>query len=564
MTASARAARVPQRTPKPAFPSWTALVPVDESGGRYPLAMEAVGAHMVAAYLLPAITNATPHPRYYSFFAWVFDTFDKIVAPRVSERDRAKAQRRWRAHLEHAFRACTLHTDPTAKQIIGYRSAVRFEGLSPSAAVRLDGAAPTAFAPQYYGAAFAYLGLGYRSSDRMRLTSLGQELAAAFQASLTEGMTRSETQALRILLSGKPRVPARVLFELAERFRIRTIRAQEPEHAPLVQAFFRLDPARRQLDPVADRADHVRAVGLGLLLDLTKQSDGALTSVADLYRIWATSSFEDGRLVRFGEQAYETAFGVWQRYQERQHHKLAVNAVWHEVLNGLDESHATPVPAAALVGRCQRLAASSALLAEWVGDQPMQKTVAASTTAVLQRLPAAASDRGAIAYDMARDIMSDTTTGTERMGLATVLLLGVIAQWREERGSLSQFSRDLQAYGGAARLSLPWMADELQRRGSHTLGSLVQWLVEWCVLSQSMRVAYEKIEQGDRFFIQRTDGGYVINGERQRASAYFAYDSSRLAGAMSILRELALVKRSTAYSLAAAGERVRRAVCASP
>ena len=564
MTVAARTTRVRRPAPDPAFPSWTALVPFEESGGRYPLAMEAVGAHMVAAYLLPAITNATPHPRYYSFFAWVFDTFDKIVAPRVSESDRAKAQRRWRAHLEHAFRACTLHTEPTAKQIIGYRSAIRFEGLSPSAVVRLDGAAPTAFAPQYYGAAFAYLGLGYRTSDRMRLTTLGRQLAEAFQESLTAGMTRSETQALRILLSGKPKVPARVLFELAERFRVRTIRAQEPEHAPLVQAFFRLDPSRLQLDPVADRADRVRAVGLGLLLDLTKQSDGALTSAADLYRIWATSSFADGRSVGFGEQTYETAFAVWQRYQERQHQKLAVNAVWHEVLNGLDDAHGSPVPAAALVGRCQRLAASSSLLAEWVGDEPMQQTVDASISAILRRLPATASKRGAVAHEMAHGIMSDTTTGTERMGLAVVLLLGVVAQWRAERASLSQFNRDLHAHGGAARLSLPWMADELQRRGSHTLGSLVQWLVEWCVLSQSMRVAYEKIEQGDRFFIQRTDGGYVINGERQNVSAYFAYDSSRLGGAMSILRELALVKRGAAYSLTATGERVRRAVCASP
>lgn len=563
MTVSARAASVHRPPVDETFPSWTALVPTEESGGRYPLAMEAVGAHMVASYLLPAITNATPHPRYYSFFAWVFDTFDKIVAPRVPESGRAKAQRRWRAHLEHAFRACTLHTEPSAKQIIGFRSAIRFEGLSPSAAVRLDAVSPTAFAPQYYGAAFAYLGLGYRASDRMRLTSLGQEMAAAFQESLTAGMSRSESQALRILLSGKPRVPARVLFELAERFRVRTVRAQEPEHAPLIQALFRLDPSRRQPDPVAERADRVRAIGLGLLLDLTKQSDGALTSTADLYRLWATSSFADGRSVVFREAAYNTAFSVWQRYQERQHQKLAVNAVWHEVLNGLDDTHGTPVPAAALVGRCQRLAASSPLLAKWVGAQPLRQTVAAATAAVLGRLPAAANGRGAVAHDMAGDIMSDTTTGTERIGLAIVLLLSVVAQWRAERAHLSQFNRDLHAHGGAARLSLPWMADELQRRGSHPLGSLVQWLVEWCVLSQSMRVAYEKLEQGDRFFIQRTEGGYVINGERQRVSAYFAYDSSRLGGAMSILRELALLKRGTAYTLTTAGERVRRAVCAS-
>jgi len=519
---------------------------------------------MVAANLLPAITNATPHPRYYSFFAWVFDTFDKIVAPRVPESGRAKAQRRWRAHLEHAFRACTLHIDPTARQIIGYRSVIRFDDLSPSTQVRLDGAAPTAFAPQNYGAAFAFLGLGYRAADRMRLTPLGREMAAAFEETLTAGMTQPEKKALSILLSGKTRVPARVLFELAERFRIRTVRAHEPEHDPLLQALFRLDPSRLQSDPVAARADRVRAVGLGLLLDLAGQSNGTLTSLGDLYPIWAASSFADGRAVAFQAREYGTAFAVWQRYQERQHQKLAVNAVWHEVLNGLEDARGTPVPAASLVGRCQGLAASSPLLAEWVGDGPMQQTVDAATAAVLRRLPTAASDRGAVAHELTRSIMSETTSGAERMGTAVVLLLAVVAQWRAERANLSQFLRDQHAHGGAARLTLPWMADELHRRGTQTLASLVQWLVEWCVLSQSMRVAYEKIEQGDRFFIQRTDGGYVINGERQLTSAYFAYDSSRLRGAMSILRELALLKGGTAYALTRAGERVRRAIPTAP
>jgi hypothetical protein len=546
----------------PEFPSWTALVPADEAGGRYPLAMEAVGSHMVAAYLLPAITNATPHPRYYSFFAWVFDRFDKDVAPRVPESERAKVQRRWRAHLESAFRACTLYSDPTARQIIGYRSAIRLEDRSPSAVVQLDGSAPTAFAPQNYGAAFAYLGLGYRSADRMHLTPLGREAAEAFHEALTTGMSPSERQALLILLSGKPRIPARVLFELAERFRVRAVRSREPEHAPLVQAFFRLDPSRLQADPVAAQADGVRAVGLGLLLDLVGQSDRTLVSPGALYSVWATSRFSNGRRVSFGEEEYGSAFAVWQRFQERQHQKLAVNAVWHEVLNGLEDARGLPVPAAALVGRCQRLAASSSMLRKWMGSEPLQRTVAEALVAVVQRLPITASDRGAAAYDMAQSIMSETTNGAERVGTAVVLLLAVVAQWREERASLSQFLRDLHAHGGAARLALPWMADELQRRESQTLGSLIQWLVEWCVLSQSMRVAYEKIEQGDRFFIQRVDGGYIINGERQLTSAYFSYDSSRLAGAMSILRELSLVRRREGYELTNAGERVRRAIVA--
>src|SRR4051812_10237136 len=90
------------------FPDWTAFVSDGDSGGRFPLALEAVGANMVAAHLLPAVTNATAHPRYYSFFCWVFGTFEERVSPRFPESKRPQAQRRWGAHLEHALRACTL------------------------------------------------------------------------------------------------------------------------------------------------------------------------------------------------------------------------------------------------------------------------------------------------------------------------------------------------------------------------------------------------------------------------------------------------------------------------
>lgn len=57
----------------PDFPDWTEFCSNETPHrGLDPLGLESVGASIVQKQLLPGITNATRHIRYYSFFSWVF------------------------------------------------------------------------------------------------------------------------------------------------------------------------------------------------------------------------------------------------------------------------------------------------------------------------------------------------------------------------------------------------------------------------------------------------------------------------------------------------------------
>jgi hypothetical protein len=64
----------------PEFPQWTVRRGFGKVGGRFPLALEAVGQRMIAMHVLPQVTNATAHPRYYAFFCWVFEQSSNVSA----------------------------------------------------------------------------------------------------------------------------------------------------------------------------------------------------------------------------------------------------------------------------------------------------------------------------------------------------------------------------------------------------------------------------------------------------------------------------------------------------
>ena len=66
---------------------------------------------------------------------------------------------------------------------------------------------------------------------------------------------------------------------------------------------------------------------------------------------------------------WRETFAVWERYQERQHQRMALATFWHEVLEMLVRSEDS-VPGLVLVAECQHLAGSSEILTKWVGVDP--------------------------------------------------------------------------------------------------------------------------------------------------------------------------------------------------
>jgi hypothetical protein len=542
-------------------PDWTSWEDAGGESGRYPLALEAVGSSMVAGYLLPAVTDATQHPRYHSFFAWAFWTFEEIVARRIPASRRAKAQRLWRARLEHAFRACTLYRTPDVRGIVGRRTALALSEYSRATPADLTAKSPTALQAAFYGPSFRMLGFSVRQPDGDHLSPLGVELAHAFDTALRREASAGERRALKYLLRGARELPAGALMDIAERFCVRPLTPGEPEYALLVSAYFRLGHAYRRIDPADEYADRARAKGLGLLLELAHHSDGTLASrVHDLFTVFATRRFSNGRQLPHVAAPFEEAFAVWQRFQERRHQKTVVTAGWDAVLTSLERAHPAPVPASVLVGHCLDLARRSKKLAHWTGAESLNRSVAEARARVAERLPAGHDAIGAVAWTLVQEIEDRETPGVERLGRALVLLLVAVMQWDQAAPRLTPALRALHEHRGPSRLTLPWMVREVRRRDAAPLGELLQWLIEWCVLAQALRVAYEKIDQGDRFFIEQVDGGFALAQDRQSPRSYFAPDANRLWGAIQVLRGLSLLRSDDPLRLTAAGRKVRDAV----
>jgi hypothetical protein len=542
----------------PVFPEWTTYERGGEPTGRFPLGLEAVGQHMAATQLFPAITNATPQPRYYSAIAWMIWTFEQLAVPRLATSKLPAAQRAWMRRLEHALRACTLYTAPEISRVVGMRKAVHLANYAPDDLVALRGKAATALAPENYGAGLGYLGVVYRAEGRIRLTPTGVVLARAFDAATRNNLTRAEKSALGHLLSTRNEIPARALLDIAERFRIRPLEPREPEHDALIETFFRFDPDWQQAHPVLRAWDGARARSLGLLLEFARQSEGAIKEIGDFWPVFATGRYSDGRAVQLSIPAFADRFAVWQRFYERQQQKMIVNVFWHEVLNVLERHDPAAVPASALVAHCRTLAGASKTLSRWTTDAPLELTVAQAVAAIARRLPRGDAELGAHAHEHTEFLMDTETPEAERVGSSLVLLGMAMEQWRRREPAMNHALKALHAHGGPARLTLPWMVGEVTRRGTQRVADLIQWLVEWCVLAQALRVAYDKLVGGqERFFIQRVDGGYALAQSRQKPEGYFYYDANRLWGATQVLSNLGLVRWDAGMSLTRAGERIR-------
>jgi hypothetical protein len=541
------------------MPAWSAFTPLGIPGGRFPLGLEAVGGRMVAANLFPSITNATRHPRYFSFLAWAYEIFEQQWGTKFATDKIAGAQRKWRRQLEDAICMCTLFKTPEMTNIIGAREAQKLAGLPKGRMVRFRKKGPSAMDPANYGAAFGDLGLGRKVNGRVFLNPLGRELAAAFRTTVEADMDRAEQGALRRLCSGAKEIPAGALMTLADRFRIRSIGSKEPEHPILMDLLFGIAQERVR-DPFREHDTLTRAGGLGFLLELVDQGAEQISGVGDFFPLFARGAFSDARPVSVAPP-WTAQFGVWERFMERHFQKTSIYGIWHEVLATIRSAQPLPVPAAAIVGSLQLSARSRGMLGN-AGADVMDWPVWRAIEAAARRLPSDRKELGDRFLDF-DDRISDEhkTVGGDRLALSLELLLQVILDWEGRSQTLPPQQRFLHEHGGIDRLGLPWMARQVRSMSKGTVSDLLQWLIEWCVLAQSQRIAIEKLNDGDRFFIRREDDGYVVVRD-QRPNQYFQYDSNRLSGAVGVLAGLRLIKKGDGFLLTAAGKAVRDQVAA--
>ena len=535
------------------FPTWTAYEKGTETHqGLNPLGLEPLGA-AISRRLLPGITNATVHIRYFSFLSWVFWTFTQFHEGhgRTVTLDR-RAQKRWRIRLENIHRSATLLEHPSGfTGLVGVEKARRLDPDSGASTIDMSGdEASTPFQAAYYSASFALLGCGEVQNDLVRLTPLGVRLGAAFDAGLRQA--RGSDAALGSVLRDADRIPVQAMRTLSKGMTLGPLQVGTQEHSTLIEMLFRFEAPQVDTDIYAMARRRGRC--LGLLLELVRQARGRLATPYDLHDVFASGKFADGSPVEV-PAAFENEFALWRRFQERQWQKLGINVVWEEVLDSIGSSIWPPRGETIKRELCG-LADRSQSLRAWVGEDGLGVAVGSATDRAARRAAALARSQASPIQSLAAEV-TDEEAGSERLGQGIVALLLVVAHWKRIRDQIPPEQRwPHRAQEGPGRLPLDWFVSQTEQRAQGSLRSYLEWLVDRCIIDQANRVALEKLAAGQyRFFILRdTDGFRIV--KRRDPGASLSIDSRRFPAAYELLAGLNMVELRNGLDITAAGRAV--------
>lgn len=529
------------------FPGWTEYQRSDEDhDGVYPLGLEAVGSYMVSHFLLPGITDATRHSRYYSFFSWVFWTFlqEQRRQGRVSYRPNEFSA--WLVRLENILRAATLDADKDFIGLVGRNKALTFKDAKHGMLSVDQKVAASGFVPAAYSASFAALHCGIYNGKRAQLTPRGEALARAFNTTIAS--QHGGTSALKRILSNTPGISVSTIKSFEHAICIRPVASGEGEHLLLMNMLLSVPMHRREPDNGEEERHLGRSRTFGLILEIIEYGNGNVAGPNDLHRIFATSGLK-GTAKFSPSPEFRNEFEIWKRYQERQVQKLGLHGLWHEVLDFLSKQPRKTAPASEIVTHLLAHYLQSAVLNKWIGENSLSKTVAEADQTILERVKNH-SRLGAAAWSVDRQLLS-ASTAADRVGCSVLLLLMAPHFWNDS-ASDSPF-RNLHDLGGRARLSLSTFAKDVASRRKSTMAQFFGWVVESCVLAQSGRVALEKLSRGDfRFFVMRDESGYRLIKMQKRQQS-LNYDASRLSGALNLLRSLSLIQGTQGLHLTLSG-----------
>jgi hypothetical protein len=509
-----------------------------------PLGLEAVGAGIVQHRLLPGITNATRHIRYYSFFCWVFWAFWKHRSgkPRLSE------QRKWRVRLENALRSATLDREANIQGLIGVTKAIRINGLSGKVRIGIEGGkAASAFVPANYSSSFRALGCGlWEDKKGAKLTDFGTQLATAFDSSMQ--VVPGSRAALLELCSEAPCVSVASIRAIAEGIRLRPISPAELEHKFLLELLLRIETGDQRVNLDFDQS---RSRSMALFMEIAEQAQGTLSSAAELHRIFATGQLPNQRALAVPSELQQT-FEIWKRYQERQYIKLSMYALWHELVQTLAYTASKTASAQQLLSHFLASFRKSDIAVDYLGRNFANQTVGRAQQSLSRDVSLKPRDFGRRALELANVLMDIARESEDRVGAAVVLLLLCACYWKRNASTLPE--ANLHKQGGTERLSLEAVSNDLDQLSDVTLVEYLQWAVETYVLKQSTKVAVQKMPEF-RFFIIRDDEGYRLV-KLQHPRSYLSYDSSRIGSAYELMSGLKLVKMNGGITLTAAGRKV--------
>jgi hypothetical protein len=524
------------------LPGWTEKKPgVETHAGRWPLGLESLGQRVVARHLLPGVTNGTRRVRYYAFFTWLFwAEHRKLLAEGVGT-VRESDQDRWRMRLENALRATTIMAGEE-RGLIGVNNAIPVPPGPRGRFPLVERDVTTAWTPAAYQASVLALG-GVAMENRIAVVRghLAVELARSFD----EGLRRAagKSGALERLLSDDETLSVADLERLQPALALRRLDGADPERDILVEMLFRLDPDRDPTRGILLKSDWRRSRSLVLLLEAVRQGGAGLATMLDFHRLFAYGALADGRPFDVPPVLAET-FSYWRRYQERQHEKIGIYAIWREVVGVIDraERAGRPLPGEQIVAQVVARASESGMLRDVLGEDALGLSVADATEALLRGVEEADMDADSVAYGVAAMLVERGFVDYAGSGL--VLLLLQAANWRRSAPAVAPNVARIHEQVSPGEITLGELVRTLERHRDRTLAEFLAWSTEHMALAQSLRVALEKWTRDDyRYFIARDEDGYrIVQPQEPRANLVF--DPPRVASSLSLLYDLGLLDQA--------------------
>lgn len=545
-------------TGAPTFPDWTSYDGASPRGRDF-LGLQSVGDAMLDV-LLPGMTNATRHPRYYAFFCWLFK---KAHDRRLSVKQTDELRFRYETALVYAAKA----THPRDfSGVVGIRSVERGDTVwkGPERRYPLTkeqwGDRASAFSPPVYSPSFTRLGLIDRDpGGAIALLPLGQQLAEAFERGLTA------PDALEALSTRKT-AEGHVLEHLHDDLCPCAVRTgARPERAPLIDLLFKVQDTRMSLVSEADRA---RRRSLAYLLDLVAAAEGEFPKTDDdLRTLLYFGRFPSGR--RYSPPpALRATAEAWRLFQARQYQRYAIEALWVAYLQLIARSGSVPFTTRVLVRELGDALDRDGHIAggRKASTRFEDLTLAAFESRIRRRWSRSGPDTWS-ATDPADTLaepqwkyrIDESIQDDPALLLTNALgLLGVL--WVRWRAVDDPSARAFLAAGGRARISVASMVSEFDSRGDLQMSALLAWVLEEYTVAQHMRVATNKLrtEGLDTFWFLAQEHGYMLHPEREVAKARPGYNAPKIWAALSALYDLRLVMRNreSVYTRSSDGDRM--------
>jgi hypothetical protein len=530
------------------IPYWTEKM-YRPGGGQDHLGLGSVATDRILPRLSPGINVLTPHPRYWSFYAFVLREFWSRDLPRTKA-----ALRDWYRPLECIYAvACSLCENPEHfGSPVGTR---RIAGLISDE--------PRGFDPQfdymnstmggyglYYSTVMQAVGLVVLADPRLGLpvdtpTPTGEVVADAFRTVITDTeyynnwIDRHDME-----------VPHEVVAEYGELACFCRLRDESALDRPvLVDAFLHHgNPAEAE----------GRRQTLRMFCELATQTKTVAVDAASFRRLiyygadHAAEVDESGAAFVPPEPLVRTA-RKWRLYQAREYFNASLNEMWRRLSDwGLDrEGDIYPVPKADILESIDAIDFNG--FAESVGvDLPANGFTAESPYQELLEwvmsvggVTGQLDDRWELDRDLTEDRIiewlgygqSTTDNGPDVLAATLTLVTFVAARlWPSELPLLEPDDWFPVVEGGRDRLGMQRFINTLRERvdAGETIGEIARWLTLDYVIAQHERVATAKLSTTGDTFRFRQEAGRLrffskdakvgMNDSRFNALATFVYE----------------------------------------